>query len=302
MNARPNARQRPTRSRSAPTDAQEKLLAAAVKALQATRLPPPRLAIVLGSGFGGVLSTVRSEVELPYATVPGFTPASVAGHPGKLVHGWLAGTPVCLLAGRAHFYEGHDLATVTFPIRVLARWGVKEILLTNAAGGINRRFRPGDFMLLTDHINFMGANPLRGARSASGPAFVDLSAVYDAGLAARLRAAARAAKLRLRRGVYLAVSGPSYETPAEIRAFARLGADAVGMSTAPEAIVARHCGLCVAGLSCITNLAAGRTRQPISHAEVMVVAAQTRDRAARLLAEFARRQPGAQNSPARQLM
>jgi inosine/guanosine/xanthosine phosphorylase family protein len=270
------------------------LLTAAVKALQATRVSPPRLAIVLGSGFGGVLSGVRAEAGLPYAAIPGFAPAGVAGHPGKLVLGRLAGTPVCLLAGRAHFYEGHDLATVTFPIQVLARWGVKEVLLTNAAGGIHRRFRPGDFMLLTDHINFMGANPLRGTTYGGDAPFVDLSAVYDAGLAARLRAAARAAKLRLRRGVYLAVSGPSYETPAEIRAFARLGADAVGMSTVPEAIVARQCGLHVAGLSCITNLAAGRARQPISHTEVLAVAAQIRDRAARLLAEFARRPPDAQ--------
>lgn len=291
MNARSNARQRPSRRCSLSPDRWGKLLAAAVETLQATYVSPPRLALVLGSGFGGVLSEVQAEAGLPYTAIPGFAPVRVAGHPGKLVLGRLAGTPVCVLAGRAHFYEGHDLATVTFPIRVLARWGVKEILLTNAAGGINRRLRPGDFMLFTDHINFMGANPLRGATSGHDVPFVDLSAVYDAGLSARLRAAARAAKLRLRYGVYLAVSGPSYETPAEIRAFARLGADAVGMSTVPEAIVARHCGLRVAGLSCITNLAAGRARRPISHAEVLAVAEQTRERAARLLTEFARRPP-----------
>jgi purine-nucleoside phosphorylase len=201
--------------------------------------------------------------------------------------GRLAGTAVAVLSGRAHFYEGHPMETVTFPMRVLAALGVRDVLLTNAAGGINRRFRPGDFMMLTDHINLMGANPLRGPVTAGRARFVDLSEVYGTGLRRVLQRAARAAKASLRTGVYLAVSGPSYETPAEIRAFARLGADAVGMSTVPEAIVARQCGLGVAGLSCITNLAAGLARAPISHAEVLEIGARVKHQASALLEAFA---------------
>lgn len=266
-------------------------LGAAAALLRAAAGEAPPLALVLGSGFAGVLGALQSaEAELAYAELPGFVPTTVSGHPGRVVVGRLGGGRVCLLAGRAHYYEGHELSGVTFPVRVLARWGVRELLLTNAAGGIHPRLRPGDFLVLTDHINFLGANPLRGLPpEANGPAFVDLTAVYDVELARCLMAAGRTAGVPLRRGVYLAVSGPSYETPAEIRAFARLGADAVGMSTVPEAIVARHCGLRVAGLSCITNRAAGLSREPISHAEVLARAAQNRDRAARLLTEFVRR-------------
>ena len=177
---------------------------------------------------------------------------------------------------------------VTFPVRVLAAFGVRDLLLTNAAGGVNRRFRPGNFMVLTDHINLMGANPLRGARAAGLPLFVDMSCAYDPGLRRLLHQAARAVGLRLRAGVYLAVSGPSYETPAEIRAFARLGADAVGMSTVPEVIVARQCGLKVAAISCITNLAAGLSRRKLSHAEVLQTGEKVKVLAALLLENFAR--------------
>lgn len=269
--------------------AAERLLARATATVTRAGALRAKLGIVLGSGFGGVLDALAIESELAFDAIPGFADAGVAGHAGKLIVGRLGGVPVCLLAGRAHFYEGHDFATVTFPVRVLARLGVTELLLTNAAGGINPVFRPGDFMLIEDHINFMGANPLRGPVWPGGERFVDLTAVYDAALSARLVQAARAVKLRLRRGVYLAVSGPSYETPAEIRAFARLGADAVGMSTVPEAIVARQCGLRVSGLSVITNLAAGRSDRTISHAEVLAMAARTREQAGALLVEFARR-------------
>ena len=170
---------------------------------------------------------------------------------------------------------------VTFAVRVLAAYGIRDLLLTNAAGGVNRKFRPGDFMVLTDHINFMGANPLRG-----GQHFVDMTRVYDAKLGALLSKSARVCQIKLRCGVYLAVSGPSYETPAEIRAFARLGADAVGMSTAPEAMVARQCGLRVAALSCITNLAAGISKSPLSHEEVLETAGNVKGIVARLLKEF----------------
>jgi purine-nucleoside phosphorylase len=191
-----------------------------------------------------------------------------------------------LLSGRAHFYEGHPMEVVTFPIRVLAAFGVSALLLTNAAGGIHRRLRPGDFMCLSDHINLMGVNPLRGAPVPGLERFVDLSEVYAPELRRLLAVAARKARARLHSGVYLAVSGPSYETPAEIRAFARLGADAVGMSTVPEAIVARQCGLRVAGLSCITNLAAGRARGALSHSEVLETAARVRQTAAALIEHF----------------
>ncbi|HUC85374.1 MAG TPA: purine-nucleoside phosphorylase, partial [Candidatus Acidoferrales bacterium] len=183
---------------------------------------------------------------------------------------------------------------VTFAVRALAAFGVRDLLLTNAAGGLNRAFRPGDFMVLTDHINLIGANPLRGPAIPGLNRFVDLTDTYDAGLRQWLSAAGKSAGVKLRRGVYLAVSGPSYETPAEIRAFARLGADAVGMSTVPEAIVARQCGLRVAAVSCITNLAAGIGPRPLSHTEVLVTAARVKTAGARLLESFAehyRRKP-----------
>jgi len=175
---------------------------------------------------------------------------------------------------------------VTFPMRVLARLGIQSVLLTNAAGGINRRYRAGDFMALTDHINFMGANPLRGTAASDKSRFVDLTKTYDPNMVRLLKKAAQQAKVTLHAGVYLAVSGPSYETPAEIRAFARLGADVVGMSTVPEAIVARQCGLAVAAVSCITNLAAGQNRQPLSHADVLAAAEQVKEQSARLLSVF----------------
>jgi purine-nucleoside phosphorylase len=212
----------------------------------------------------------------------------VAGHSGELFVGRLADTPVIILSGRAHFYEGHSMESVTFAVRTLAECGIKDLLLTNAAGGINRKFRAGDFMAVTDHINLMGANPLRGAPHPTLPSFVDLSCAYDPELRALLLRAARQVGLPLRTGVYLAVCGPSYETPAEIRAFARLGADAVGMSTVPETIVARQCGLRVAALSCITNLAAGRSPSPLSHAEVLETAERVKILAAGLLKTFAR--------------
>lgn len=249
----------------------------------------PTLAVVLGSGFGEVLRELKMEVSVRYADLPGFPRPTVSGHAGELCFGRLANTPIMLLSGRAHFYEGHSMAQVTHAVRALAAYGIRDLVLTNAAGGINPRFRPGDFMLVTDHINFMGVNPLCGPAPAGVPRFVDLTAAYDSRLRAMLAEAAHRVKLRLRRGVYLAVSGPSYETPAEIRAFARLGADAVGMSTVPEAIVARQCGLRVAALSCITNLAAGISRSPLSHEEVLETGQRVKQVGARLLQEFARR-------------
>jgi purine-nucleoside phosphorylase len=248
----------------------------------------PALAIVLGSGFNHVLRELDVDAAIPYAKLPGFPKPSVAGHDGKLFIGRLGGTPVLVLSGRAHYYEGHSMERVTFAVRALAAFGIRDLLLANAAGGINRRFRPGDFMVLNDHINLMGVNPLRGEAVPGLPRFVDLTRTYDGGLNRLLRKAARGCGVRLHAGVYLAVSGPSYETPAEIRAFARLGADAVGMSTVPEAIVARQCGLKVAAVSCITNLAAGRSRQALSHAEVLETGEKVKNLATLLLKNFAK--------------
>ncbi len=249
----------------------------------------PRLAIVLGSGFGPLLERVSVEAEVPFTKLPGFPAATVAGHAGKFVFGRLSGVPVLVQAGRIHFYEGHSMATVTLPTRVLAALGVRDVLLTNAAGGIHRHYRPGDFMRLTDHLNFMGANPLRGPCPPGLPRFLDLTHVYDPALGGLLDKAAKKARVRWHRGVYLALSGPTYETPAEIRAFATLGADAVGMSTVPEAVVARHHGLRVAAFSCISNQAAGLSPQPLSHEEVLATAAKASHHASALLEEFARR-------------
>jgi len=282
-------------------EASPQTAAARLKKISSLR---PTLALVLGSGFHHVLTGLRVEKEVPYAKIPGFPEPTVSGHAGELYFGWLGGTSVLVLSGRAHFYEGHSMERVTFAIRALAAFGIRDLLLTNAAGGINKKFRPGDFMVLTDHLNFMGANPLRpmAMARASRPCeemqhtggtpvplqrFVDLTQVYDTQLNAMLLKAARAGKMKLRSGVYVAVCGPSYETPAEIRAFAALGADAVGMSTVPEAMVARQCGLNVAGISCITNLAAGISQQNLSHAEVLETGEKIKALAAELLKNFA---------------
>lgn len=247
----------------------------------------PRLGIILGTGFAHLAHELEVERRIPFRKVPGFPRAGVMGHAGQLLIGRLGGTPVLVLSGRAHYYEGIAIGLVSFPVRVLAACGVTDLLLTCAAGGINPRLRAGDFMILSDHINLMGINPLRGLCSQDLPRFVDLSCAYDEGLRRLLQQAGKSAGLKLRSGVYLAVSGPSYETPAEIRAFRGLGADAVGMSTVPEVIVARQCGLRVAALSGITNLAAGMSKRPLSHAEVLAAAARVKNSAALVLKHFA---------------
>jgi purine-nucleoside phosphorylase len=247
----------------------------------------PKLAIVLGSGFHHALTELRVDKNISYAKIPGFPKPTVSGHAGEFYFGHLGKTPVLVLSGRAHFYEGHPMERVTFAVRVLAASGITDLLLTNAAGGINKKFSAGDFMVLTDHINFMGANPLRGPHQKDSPRFVDLTEAYDKKLRELLFRAGKISKLKLQRGVYLAVGGPSYETPAEIRAFAKLGADAVGMSTVPEAIVARQCGLNVAAVSCITNLAAGIGKDNLSHAEVLETAERVKKSGAALIKNFA---------------
>jgi purine-nucleoside phosphorylase len=229
----------------------------------------PVAGIVLGSGLGGLASRIADAVAVPFADIPGFPAATVVGHAGQLIGGSLGGRPVVALAGRFHMYEGHDAALAGFPVRVLHALGVETLFVSNAAGGINRAFEPGDLMLIRDHLNLMFRNPLVGALEPGDIRFPDMSAPYDEALAVQLRDHARTLGLPLREGVYAGLLGPTYETPAEVRMLATLGADAVGMSTVPEVIVARALGIRVAGISCITNLASGISPHPLSHAEVI---------------------------------
>jgi purine-nucleoside phosphorylase len=239
--------------------------------------PTPDVAIVLGSGLGDFTAALGEPTAIPYGDIPNWPASTVVGHAGTLVVGTLAGKRVAALSGRVHFYEGHNLQTVTFATRVVGRLGVKTLILTNAAGGINLTFKPGTLMLMDDHINLMGSNPLVGANDERfGPRFPDMSEVYSSRLRQLAGDAARVQGLTLAHGVYAALHGPSYETPAEIRYLRTIGADAVGMSTAPEAIAARHMGLEVLGISCITNMAAGVLPQPLVHDEVMEVARRVR--------------------------
>ncbi len=246
----------------------------------------PPIAVILGSGFDEIASCFPSEATVPFRDLTGFPRLSVEGHRGLVIKSTLNHANLLLLCGRSHYYEGHTMDTLTFPVRALAAAGVKILLLTNAAGGIHPLLRCGDFMAIQDHINFMGVNPLRSSKTRDGDRFVDLTQTYDIELLNALVSSARAERIRCRKGVYIAVSGPSYETPAEIRAFRRLGADAVGMSTVPEAIVARQCGLRVAGLSFITNQAAGTNAHPISHDAVLREAGYHSDEMVRLMASF----------------
>jgi len=229
----------------------------------------PRVAVVLGSGLGRVAEHVTERCEVPFDDLPGFPAPTVPGHAGTFVIGMLLGAPVLLQCGRVHYYEGHDFDTVMLPVRTLAEFGVRVAVFTNAAGGLDPSMLPGQVMLVEDHINFLGANPLRGAHDERlGARFVDLSAAYDRSILRVLEAAGRRVGLQLVRGVYAAVSGPSYETPAEVAMLRALGANAVGMSTVPEVIAARQRGLRVGALSLITNRAAGLAGEPLSHAEV----------------------------------
>ena len=229
----------------------------------------PVVGIVLGSGLGGLAARIAKAVTVPFGDVPGFPPATVAGHLGQLIGGTLAGRPVVALAGRFHMYEGHAAALAGFPIRVLHALGARMLFVSNAAGGIRRTFRAGDLMLIRDHLNLMFRNPLAGAVEPGDERFPDMSAPYDEELARLLLDHAAALGLALQEGVYGGLLGPTYETPSEVRMLAVLGADAVGMSTVPEVIVARALGMRVAGISCITNLASGISPHPLSHAEVL---------------------------------
>jgi len=244
----------------------------------------PEAALVLGSGLGAVAEIIETPQAIPYAELPGFPEPTVEGHAGRLLLGRIAGLPVACLQGRVHLYEGLPASAIRTPIRCLRRLGAKLAVLTNAAGGLDPATPAGSLMLISDHINLMGQNPLTGRNDDGfGPRFPDMSAAYDADLRGRLRTAAAAEGISLHEGVYLACLGPSFETPAEIRAFRRLGADAVGMSTVPECLVARHAGMRVAALSVISNLAAGLGDAPPSHEATLAAVAAAAQRVARLL-------------------
>ncbi len=230
----------------------------------------PDTAIVLGSGLGALASMIGDKVEIPYEQIPGFPQTTVPGHAGMLIFGLLEGVPVVCMKGRFHHYEGYDMGTVVFPVRVFHRLGVRNLFLTNAAGGVNLSFRPGDLMAVTDHIGLWADSPLRGPNEDElGPRFPDASRIYDPQWVMVATDVARRSGFELRQGVYAYCRGPAFETPAEIRALRTLGADAVGMSTVPEAIAARHMGMRVIAISCITNMAAGILDQPLTHEEVM---------------------------------
>src|ERR1700752_2842298 len=250
----------------------------------------PRIAIVLGSGLGGFADEFEEAVGIPYEEIPGFPRSTAQGHAGRLVIGTVDEVPVMAMQGRVHFYEGYSLEQVTFPIRTFKLLGVKTLILTNASGGINVQLSQGALMVISDHLNLMGVNPLRGPNDDRfGPRFPDMSAVYAPELQEIVIEEAKTSVVEARRGIYGALSGPSYETPSEIHLLRNLGADAVGMSTVPEAIVARHMGLEVLGISCITNMAAGITDALINHDEVMA----TGDRVRATFTELLRRVIGA---------
>jgi inosine/guanosine/xanthosine phosphorylase family protein len=249
--------------------------------------PFPKIALVLGSGLGAFADSLGDAIAIPYRDIPGFPVSSVQGHAGRLVVGDCSGAPIACMQGRLHLYEGHAPADLALPVRTLKRLGAEILVLTNAAGGLTPELGPGALMIVEDHINFTGRNPLAGPNDeTAGPRFVDMTEAYDRALREELATAAADVGVAAGSGVYLQTLGPNFETPAEIRAFARLGAHAVGMSTVPETLVARHCGLRVAALSVITNHAAGIADHALSHAETLAEAAKAYDRVSRLLTRF----------------
>jgi purine-nucleoside phosphorylase len=239
--------------------------------------------VVLGSGLGGLASRVTGSVAIPYSEIPGFPRPTVEGHDGRLVVGTFAGHDVMMQSGRFHMYEGHDAATAALPVRVMAELGITTLLVTNAAGGINPAWKPGTLMLIRDHINLTGRNPLVGTVLPGDTRFPDMTEAYDEGLRNSAREAAKEQRIELVEGVYAGLLGPTYETPAEVQMLGRLGADAVGMSTVVEVIAARARGIRCAGISTITNQAAGISPQPLSHVEVMETANRVRDQLGRLV-------------------
>lgn len=242
----------------------------AAKYLKNQTTVQPLIGLILGSGLGVLADEIEDAVRTPYHEIPDFPVSTVEGHAGQLVFGTLNGVPVVAMQGRFHYYEGYEFEQVTFPVRVMKELGVKSLIVTNAAGGVNKDFSPGDLMLITDHINNMGSNPLIGKNDSTlGPRFPDMSEAYSKKLIEKARMVAGKLNIQLQEGVYVGNTGPTYETPAEVRMLRTMGADAVGMSTVPEVIVARHSGLDVLGISCISNMAAGILDQPLNHEEVI---------------------------------
>jgi purine-nucleoside phosphorylase len=249
----------------------------AARTIRARTSLQAQIALVLGSGLGGFADEFEEAVRIPYAQIPGFSASTVAGHAGSLVIGKVGQVPVVAMQGRVHFYEGYSLEEVTFPIRTFKLLGIDTLLLTNAAGGINVELSEGTLMIISDHLNLIGANPLRGPNDERfGPRFPDMTEVYSRELQEAVVEEAQSLEIDIRRGIYAALPGPSYETPAEIHMLRSFGADAIGMSTVPEAIVARQMGMKVLGISCITNMAAGISDRPINHEEVMEIGNRVR--------------------------
>ncbi len=249
----------------------------------------PRLALILGSGLGALAGEVRADAVIPYAEIPGFPQVTVEGHVGNLILGTLEGMVVAAMQGRAHYYEGHTMAEIVLPVRVLRLLGAQALLVSNAAGGINPQWSTGDLMIITDHINFMGSNPLMGPNDAKlVPRFPDMSQAYDPALIALAEHAALAEDIPVRKGVYVGVHGPSYETPAELRMLGKWGADAVGMSTVPEVIAARHMGMRVLGITAITDMATGEQIQTVTHTGVIAVAKEIEPKFIRLVKRIVR--------------
>jgi inosine/guanosine/xanthosine phosphorylase family protein len=254
---------------------------------QAYAGPFPKTALILGSGLGAFAAKLEKVTDISYGAIPGFPVPTVAGHAGRLRIGMVSGTGVACLQGRFHAYEGHSAATLALPVRILKALGAERLILTNAAGGLKADLSAGTLMLVEDHINFSGQNPLIGPNDERiGPRFLEMSHAYDPDLRARLKAAAEATGVAVKSGVYLYCLGPNFETPAEVRMMAGFGADAVGMSTVPECLAAIHCGLKVAALSVITNLAAGLSARPLTHAETLAEGANAYERVERLLTAF----------------
>jgi len=249
----------------------------------------PQVAIILGSGLGALAGEVRADAVVPYAEIPGFPRSTVEGHAGNLLVGRLEGRAVAVMQGRAHFYEGYSLADVVFPVRVIRALGARVLLVSNAAGGVNRLWSSGDLMIIADHINFMGSNPLMGPNDPDlGPRFPDMSQAYDPDLIALAERAALAEGIAIRKGVYAGVHGPSYETPAELRMLRGWGADAVGMSTVPEVIAARHMGMRVLGITAITDMATGEQIKTVTHEDVMAVAREIEPKFIRVVKRIVR--------------
>jgi purine-nucleoside phosphorylase len=247
-------------------------LGEAVRFVQSHTALRPAVGLVLGSGLGAFARSLEKATAIPYGEIKHFPRSTAVGHSGELVIGHCQGVPVAVMSGRAHVYEGYSFQEVVFPVRVLGRLGVKTLILTNAAGSVNINYKPGELMVIGDHINLMGGNPMMGPNEDElGQRFFDMSEAYDPRLREIAEKACWKAGVTVRKGVYLALSGPSYETPAEIRMLRTMGADAVGMSTVPEVIAARHMGIRVLGISCITNMAAGVTKRPLDHREVLEV-------------------------------